>query len=376
MTTSSVPASESTPAVDHDMDLGIFCLNVSGGLPITRAADHSLTWDRNLAVGQAADAAGWDFLLPLGRWRGAGGATNAHGKQFESFTWAAGMAAATKQIRVFSTCHVPLVHPLMAAKQGATIDHIGGGRFGMNIVSGWNEAEFGMFGVAQIAHDDRYAAADEWLTIVERLWTDTDPVDFEGKHFTIRDGYLEPKPLHKPRPPIVSAGTSDAGLDFAMRRADYLFQCAPDMESLRDVMAKAKEKGAEVGSTTKMLTHGTVVVRDTEAEAKRYFQWWVDEMGDFEAAANTRDQMIGGGSSSLPPHVQQALTRGLVIGWGAKPLIGTPEQVVDQLLDLHKLGMSGIALGWVDYVDGFAEFNERVIPLMIEAGLRQDVQSS
>jgi alkanesulfonate monooxygenase SsuD/methylene tetrahydromethanopterin reductase-like flavin-dependent oxidoreductase (luciferase family) len=99
-------------------------------------------------------------------------------------------------------------------------------------------------------------------------------------------------------------------------------------------------------------------------------------MGDFEAAANTRDQMIGGGSSSLPLHVQQALTRGLVIGWGAKPLIGTPEQVVDQLLELHKLGMSGIALGWVDYVDGFAEFNERVVPLMIEAGLRQDVHSS
>jgi hypothetical protein len=46
------------------------------------------------------------------------------------------------------------------------------------------------------------------------------------------------------------------------------------------------------------------------------------------------------------------------------------------LLDLHKLGISGIALGWVDYVDGFAEFNERVIPLMIEAGLRQDLQSS
>src|SRR3954470_16422158 len=158
MTTSSVPASESTPAVAHDMSLGIFCLNVSGGLPITTAADQSLSWERNLAVGQAADAAGWDFLLPLGRWRGAGGATNYHGQQFEVLTWAAGMAAATKQIRVFSTIQVPLVHPLMGAKQAATIDHISGGRFGLNLVSGWNEAEFGMFGIAQMAHDDRYAA--------------------------------------------------------------------------------------------------------------------------------------------------------------------------------------------------------------------------
>jgi alkanesulfonate monooxygenase SsuD/methylene tetrahydromethanopterin reductase-like flavin-dependent oxidoreductase (luciferase family) len=286
------------------------------------------------------------------------------------------MAAATKRIRVFSTIQVPLVHPLMGAKQAATIDHISGGRFGLNLVSGWNEAEFGMFGIAQMAHDDRYAATDEWLTIAERLWTESDPVDFEGKHYTIRNGYLGPKPLQKPRPPIVSAGASDAGLDFAMRRADYLFQCAPDMERLRDVMGKVQAKGAEVGSTTKVLTHASVVVRDTEAEAKRYFEWWVDEMGDFEAAANIRDQLISGGSASLPPDVVQALTRGLVIGWGAKPLIGTPEQVVDQLLDLHKLGISGIALGWVDYGDGFAQFNEQVVPLMIEAGLRQDVQSS
>jgi dimethylsulfone monooxygenase len=376
MTTSSVSASESTPAVEHDMSLGIFCLNVSGGLPITTAADQSLSWERNLVIGQAADAAGWDFLLPLGRWRGAGGATNYHGQQFEVLTWAAGMAAATKQIRVFSTVQVPLVHPLMGAKQAATIDHISGGRFGLNLVSGWNEAEFGMFGIKQMAHDDRYAVTDEWLTIAEKLWTESDPIDFEGKHYTIRDGYLQPKPLQKPRPPIVSAGASDAGLDFAMRRADYLFQTAPDMGKMRDVLAKVKAKGAEVGSTTKVLTHATVVVRDTEAEAKRYFQWWVDEMGDFEAAANIRDQLISGGSASLPPAVVQAMTRGLVIGWGCNPLIGTPEQIVDQLLDLHKLGISGAALGWVDYVDGFAEFNERVVPLMIEAGLRQEVQSS
>ena len=52
--------------------------------------------------------------------------------------------------------HAPLFHPLIAAKEMVTADHIGQGRFGLNIVAGWNEGEFEMFGVAQRAHHDRY----------------------------------------------------------------------------------------------------------------------------------------------------------------------------------------------------------------------------
>ena len=57
---------------------------------------------------------------------------------------------------------------------GAIIDHVSGGRFGMNLVAGWNELEFGMFGIEQQPHDDRYAAAAEWLDIIERRWSEHD----------------------------------------------------------------------------------------------------------------------------------------------------------------------------------------------------------
>ena len=76
----------------------------------------------------------------------------------------------TRTITVFGTVHAPMVHPVFAAKQMATIDQIGAGRFGLNIVCGWNPSEFGMFGIDEQAHDDRYAYGDEWWRIVRALW--------------------------------------------------------------------------------------------------------------------------------------------------------------------------------------------------------------
>ena len=68
---------------------------------------------------------------------------------------------------VFATSHVPTVHPLLAAKQSATIDNISAGRFGLNIVCGWFRPEIEMFGIVQLDHDARYRMADEWLTVMK-----------------------------------------------------------------------------------------------------------------------------------------------------------------------------------------------------------------
>src|SRR5262249_44134980 len=76
---------------------------------------------------------------------------------FESIAWACGLLAGTRRINVFCTVHVPLLHPIIAAKQMATVDHVGGGRLGVNVVCGWNEDEFHMFGLDKHEHDDRYA---------------------------------------------------------------------------------------------------------------------------------------------------------------------------------------------------------------------------
>ena len=133
--------------------LGLFGSNCSSGRAATRVPERwSASWADNLLLAQMADEAGIDFLLPIGRWKGYGGETDYQGDDAtKRSTWATGLLAKTKRITVFGTVHAPLFHPLIAAKQIVTADHVGEGRFGLNVVCGWNEDEFEMFGVTDSA---------------------------------------------------------------------------------------------------------------------------------------------------------------------------------------------------------------------------------
>jgi dimethylsulfone monooxygenase len=148
------------PLFNHNrMKLGTFATNCSNGAAATTAEGaFQLSWESTRALAQASDAAGLEAIVPVGRWKGFGGATDFNGDSFEVFTWAAGLAQATSYSAILATSHVPVVHPVLTAKQSATIDHISGGRFGLNIVCGWNPDEFAMFGSGALrSHDDGYA---------------------------------------------------------------------------------------------------------------------------------------------------------------------------------------------------------------------------
>ena len=125
------------------------------------------TWDNVKRLTRMADTAGFEALVPVARWRGFGGVTNFNGACFETFTWAAGVGGVTDRAAVFATSHVPTIHPIVAAKQATTIDHITGGRFALNIVCGWFVPELEMFGAPIMEHDERYAYATEWLEVHE-----------------------------------------------------------------------------------------------------------------------------------------------------------------------------------------------------------------
>ena len=126
-------------------------------------------------------------MLPIARWKGYGGATDFHGTTLETITWASGLLASTARITVFGTVHAPLFNPLIAAKELVTADHIGAGRLGVNLVVGWNEGEFEMFGVRQREHEARYAFAQEWLDAVKQAWSHEGDFDFEGEFLRLVD---------------------------------------------------------------------------------------------------------------------------------------------------------------------------------------------
>jgi dimethylsulfone monooxygenase len=136
--------------------LGTFGTNLKQGCAIS-SIDGVLeaTWPSTLELARMSDRMGFEALVSVGRWRGFGGATDFNGAGFEPFTWAAGIGAATTTSGVFSTSHVPTIHPILAAKQAMTIDHITEGRFALNVVTGWHNAEIEMFGAPLLPHDER-----------------------------------------------------------------------------------------------------------------------------------------------------------------------------------------------------------------------------
>ena len=234
------------------LKLGLFGANCSSGRSATQVPERwSASWPECLALARMAEARGVDFLLPFARWKGYGGATDFHGTTLETMTWAAGLLAATARITVFGTVHAPLFNPLIAAKEFVTADHIGAGRFGLNLVVGWNEGEFEMFGVSQRAHEERYAFAQEWLDAVMRAWSEPDTFDVAGDYLALKGVRAFPKPFGGTRPIIMNAGSSATGQAFALRNCDAYFTAnAASRISLDAAVAKVAEIKAQARSST------------------------------------------------------------------------------------------------------------------------------
>ena len=175
---------------DNKLKLGIFGMNCNNGCAMTLAEEgHALTWDLTRKLATTADRAGFEVLVPVARWKGLGGPNNFNGRNFETYTWAAGLAAITENIALTTTSHVQTTHPVFAAKQAATIDHISGGRYCLNIVCGWFQPELEMFGVPFMEHDARYDYATEWFDIIRRLWTEEESFAYRGEYFQIDDAF-------------------------------------------------------------------------------------------------------------------------------------------------------------------------------------------
>lgn len=349
--------------------LAVFGLNVSGGQSATAAEGiiQGGDWGETRRLAVQADAAGFDALIPIARWKGYGGATDWNDRSFETFTWAAGLAAVTQRIQIFATVQVPTVHPVRAAKEAVTVDHISGGRFGLNIVAGWNLAEMGMFGHDLRPHEERYAVADEFATLLKRLWTG-ETFDFDGAYFQLTQAHGAPGPLQqRPGPLLMSAGGSPAGSRFAALHADIQFLNLQTPDGAAALVAALKRRAREeYGRDIRVMTCVYVMCRDTEREARDYFDYVVRDRGDMVAARNMVEALVPNSSFRILPGVLEQVCA----GFGAIPLVGTPGQVVDGFRQLAAAGLDGAAISWIDYAAGMTQYSDVLLPLLREAGLR------
>jgi len=171
--------------------LGLFLPVQSGGWSaslLPRTTDW--TFDYNAGLTRRAEELGFDLVFGLAQWTskgGYGGISKYREDSLDPFITVAALSAMTDRILLISTIHVLFGpwHPLQLAKFGATIDHISGGRWGINVVTGYAPSEARMFGGRQIEHDRRYEMAAEFTDILNRLWGETDDLTLQGKFWSL-----------------------------------------------------------------------------------------------------------------------------------------------------------------------------------------------
>ena len=357
------------------LKLGTFQTNLDSGCVMSDLDGRlDITWPNTVALAKLADEMEFEALVPVARWLGWGGKTNPQGPGFETYTWAAGISASTQKAGVVSTSHITINHPIIAAKQSAAIDHISDGRFILNIVTGWVQPEIEMFGQPMLGHEDRYACAEEWITIIKRLWTEDESFDHEGRFFKIKKGYLAPKPVQSPYPAIMNAGASDLGKHYAARHCDLVFTVIRTgglEDCTAHVQAYHKLAREQYGRDIKVWTLVNIVQGETEKEARDFYNYYVHQQGDWEAARNMVNIFsLETNKRNVPPERMKPLQEAFIQGWGGLPVVGTREQVVDTLATLSKAGLDGLLVAFPRYEEGLRDFRDKTYPLLKQAGLR------
>jgi alkanesulfonate monooxygenase SsuD/methylene tetrahydromethanopterin reductase-like flavin-dependent oxidoreductase (luciferase family) len=359
--------------------LGLFNANVDGGLSLSKAPERwRAEWPAIEEVSVAADRAGIDFILPAAKWKGFGGEADSCGRSFETLTHGAAIGAMTRRIGIFCTVHVPLVTPVFAAKAIATIDHITRGRVGLNIVCGWHQDEFNMHGVT-IDADRRYDQGLEWFRIFAKLLEDGKTAfDWDGEFYRLSGLTTDPDTKQRPWPVIMSAGVSSKGRAFAGQACDVLFTALTEIDRAPGVVADAMASAAAFGRCVDVYTLAHIVCRPTRGDADAYYHYFAEEMADRDAVAYYRGARgIADKSDArfIERPIASRFSRSTGLSYagsypGAFPIVGSPDDIVDDMRRLSEAGLAGASVSFLDYTAEFSFFVAEVVPRLERAGLR------
>lgn len=338
-------------------DFGVFLPVANGGWIVSGTTPRiDGLYPQNRAAAVLADEIGLDFIMSMAKFRGFGGKTDHWGTVLESVTLMAGLAEATKRVKIWATLHPLLQNPAVAAKMIATLDHISGGRAGLNIVAGAYREEFAQMSAWDEAldHDDRYALAEEWTHVVKRLWKE-DRVDHHGRFFDLNDCQSDPKPLSRPRPDLICAGSSPRGFAFAVAEADACFIGGATTEDRRDASRRAKAMAQGLGKSIKTYAMCTVIHADTDAAAHALAQTYADGI-DLDAV-RTMLRSWGAPADKLDAAARQ---QGAFM---TETVIGAPATCGDSIgAFVEACELDGLMLIFPDYVAGLTMFGEAILP--------------
>jgi FMN-dependent oxidoreductase (nitrilotriacetate monooxygenase family) len=313
------------------------------------------------------------------------------------------MAAATRHLGFGVTCNLAWESPALMARRFSTLDHLTKGRIGWNIVTGYLDSAARAMGLdRQMAHDDRYDLADEYMEILYRLWEESwaadavkrdraagiyaDParvkrITHQGRQYRLDAPHLvEPSPQRTPV--LYQAGASDRGRGFAAQHAECVFLNGGPKPHVAKLVADLRARAAP--RPIRIFVGATLIIGRTRAEAEAKLAEYRKHASIEGALAHASaslgidlarfaldDELPEAGQSqairsnvealraAAPRATKRALIDRMVLGSRQPPIVGSVEEVADELI------------AWMDQadVDGF-NLSRTVTPECLEDVVR------
>jgi long-chain alkane monooxygenase len=341
----------------------------------------------------------------------------------DSGALAGALIGATENLGLTFTSSILSEHPFSFARRLSTLDHLSKGRIGWNIVTSVSHNAAQNFGFEHIvAHDERYAWAEEYMEVVYKLWEGSwdddaviadkqagiyaDPakvhrIYHSGKHYRVLGPHLTiPSPQRTPV--LYQAGSSRAGRTFAARHAEGTFIASPNPAGARKAIAETRRLAREAGrdpSDLLFIQGLSFVVGSTEEEAQRKSRE-IDEYVSLDglAAHISRDMGIDFGTLDPDRPIDEYSIEGLQgyvrlfeeahpgkkariadlansLSYNGR-IVGTPESIADQLEVWQEAGINGVNVMYQTTPGSFQTFIEYVMPVLRRRGLAQREYSS
>ena len=351
-----------------------------GGINPGAAVPAGVDPDYILDFARTHEAAGFDMVLT--------GYSSSTPDGFE----VAGYAAAHTTRLGYLIAHRPgFVAPTLAARKAATLDQLTNGRIALHIITGGNDVEQRQDG-DWLDHDARYRRTDEYLAVLRRIWSESEPFDHEGEFYRLQSAYSQARCRQQPHVPLFFGGASDIALDVASRRADLFALWGEPRASIAQRIADVRQRVAAAGrepDAMRFSLSARPILADTEARAWERAAEILSRVqqataGHITPGVPTRPQSEGAWrllrfAAEGDVH-DERLWMPVAAASGASGsttcLVGTPEQVADSLLAYYDLGCTAFIIRGFDPLADAEDYGRELIPRLREGVAQRRTQQA
>lgn len=277
---------------------------------------ESVTWQQWVDLARTAEAAGLEGLFRSDHYQSV--ASRTERSSLDAWVTIGGLGAITEQLRLGTMVSpASFRHPSVLAKNAVTADHISGGRVELGMGAGWHELEHRTYGFPFHDLGTRYDVFEEQVEIVTRQFSE-ERFDHDGAHYRLEDCQANPKPVQRPRLPLILGGVAGPrSARLAARFADEYNTVFPTLDGVVERRATLEAACEAVGRDPLPLSimTGCLLGRDEAEVAERArllhersgaeadFDAWLDELrpawvlGTVEQAAERLDDFAAVGVS-------------------------------------------------------------------------------